>query len=159
MTSGDDAPSGSTDSHAPAGPFMGRRSFLALGGMAAASAMAVSTLAVLPGCATADESGLMSLFGSRIAAVRALGVIVVTEGPLAGAAPADVVAMLPADGIETSVDGARLVIEVEQPDAFAASLTEQSAAELAGGALEMVSGYPLTPTEMALAAAVAMSTS
>ena len=101
----------------------------------------------------------MSLFGSRIPAVRALGVIVVTEGPLAGAAPADVVAMLPTDGIETSVDGTRLVIEVEQPDAFAAALTEQSAAEVAGGALEVVSGYPLTPTEMALAAAVAMSTS
>ena len=44
MTSGDDAPSGGTDPHVPPGSFMGRRSFLALGGMAAASAMAVSTL-------------------------------------------------------------------------------------------------------------------
>jgi len=135
---------------------LGRRRFMALGGAAVVSAMAVTVTA---GCGSNDNNGLLTLFGSRIAAVRAVGVSVLDGGPLSAADPDQVVVMLPAEGVDMSVSGPGLVISVQDPETFSAALAEQSAAEMAAGSLQLVAGYPLTPTEMALAAAVVLSTS
>lgn len=148
-----------TSSHASRPAVVGRRRFMALGGVAVASVVVGSAAAVVSGCGTANTTGMMSLFGSRTAAVRAVGVKALDDGPLAGGSPDEVAAMLPTEGINVSVDGTRLVVDMVDPVAFAAASSEQSAAELAAGSLQPVAGYLLTPTEMAMAAAVALSTS
>ena len=135
-----------------------RRRLLALGGASLISVALVSVSSVVASCAAPATDGVWPLFGSRTAAVRAVGVAALNGGPLSGVTPAEVVGMLPTEGIDTTVDGTRLVIGTMDPVRFSAALIERSTVELAAGSLQPVAGYLLTPTEMALAAAVAMST-
>ena len=132
---------------------MGRRGFLALG---VGGVAAVAVVGLRPWASEPESTSLAALFGDKRDAVDAMGLMAVTAGVVTDANEA--IGALPDDGLATQqgVDGTEVV--VEDRDAFVAAYDAEVTAELEAGALVFVGGYPLTPTEAALAAAVHTTT-
>lgn len=136
-----------------------RRFLLGAGttGVVAAVAGGVVFSARRDNAATGGAPGtLAAFFGSASAAVRNVG-----EQALADPATAltldEVVDAFPTTGAAASVAAGSLDVEVTDPQAFATAMTTQAAAEAAGGDLVFVAGFPLSPTEVAVATATALT--
>ena len=140
-----------------------RRRFLlgaGITGVVTAVAGGVALSARQEDAATAggEPGSLAAFFGASSAAVRNLGERALAD-PGTGLTPDGVVDAFPTTGASASVSQGSLDVEVTDPRAFAAAITAQSAAEAAAGALVFVAGFPLTPTEVAVATATALTAS
>lgn len=146
-----------------------RRRFLGAGGLGMAGVAVVAAGGVvgsLNSCAVlgAGRGSLAAVFGPRLGAVAALGADAVAAGVLPNTSngvsrAAAVAALLPTDGITVTVAAAsRLDINVIDTSAFLAAYGDQVARELGAGELVFLDGFPLTATEVAVAAAAALST-
>jgi len=138
-----------------------RRRFLlgaGITGVVAVAAGGVALSARQEGAATAggEPGSLAAFFGSTSAAVRTVGEQALAD-PGTALTPGDVAAALATTGASASVGQGWLDVEVTDPQGFAAAITTQSAAEAAAGALVFVAGFPLTPTEIAVATATALT--
>lgn len=128
---------------------LSRRGFLALGaGGLAAAALVV----VRPWDLDGGSKPLADLFGEQRAAVAAMGGSALVAGVVADRD--DALAVLPASGRRSERTSNGSVVLIDDRSAFVAAYDRQVAAELAAGSLVFVEGYPLTPTEAALAAVV-----
>ncbi|MCC5954056.1 MAG: hypothetical protein JJU45_18320 [Acidimicrobiia bacterium] len=128
---------------------IGRRGFLALGVGGVAT---VALVGLRPWESEPGPTPLAALFGDQRDAVDAMGHMAVAAGVVTDADEA--VGALPSAGLTTAERLEGTMVVVEDRDAFVAAFDAEVAAELEAGALVFVGGYPLTPTEAALAAAV-----
>ena len=137
---------------------IGRRRFLVLGA-AAVGTLAVGGLAV-GGCSLGgDANAWETIFGDALPGVREVG----DQGIASGVVPSidAAVALLPSDQIEVRVgEGGEVTsVDVPDPDAFVAATQQRVADELDRDDFVSLSGYPITPTEVAVAVVARLSTS
>lgn len=129
---------------------LSRRRFL-VAGVAGAVGLVVAGGAAARSRQSAP-SGFEAFFGERTSAVAALGDAVID----AGAAPTATAALLAVLPVGITVEGSG-VLDLTDARAFVAGFEAAVADELAVGDLELVGGFPLTPTEAAVAAACALA--
>lgn len=144
-----------------------RRRFLGVGGLGAAGMVAAATGAMgsVASCSVLGigRGSLAAVFGARLEAVAALGATALATGVLPqpgnGVSRASAVAaLLPTDGVTVTVVGPSILdIDVTDTAAFLDAYDDRVEGELVAGELVFVDGFPLTATEVAVAAAASLS--